>query len=45
MVGHLLRSRPIRWLTEPAVAAALDVGSLWAVYPTGLYPLLHQRVW
>ena len=32
----LLRSRPLRVLTEPAVAAVLDVGGLWLLYATPL---------
>lgn len=37
-------SRPaIRWLTEPAVAAILNVGGLWALYAGGLYAELHHR--
>ena len=37
-------SRPgIRWLTEPAVAATLNVGGLWVLYAGGLYGELHHR--
>ncbi|GAA3573967.1 cytochrome c oxidase assembly protein [Microlunatus spumicola] len=38
---RLLRSRPLRVLTEPAVAALLDVGGLWLVYGTPLLGLAH----
>lgn len=33
---RLLRSSPLRVLTEPGVAAALDVGGLWVLYGTPL---------
>ena len=39
----LLRSRPIRFLTEPVVAAILNVGGLWVLYLTPLYALQHHH--
>ena len=33
---RLLRTRPLRFLTEPSVAAVLDVGGLWLLYATPL---------
>jgi putative membrane protein len=41
---RLLRSRPLRVLTEPAVAAVLDVGGLWLIYGTPLLDLAHEHV-
>lgn len=36
-LSRLLRSRPARVLTTPAVAATLDVGGLWLLYTTDLH--------
>lgn len=38
-----MRSLPLRVLTEPGVAAVLDVGGLWLLYRGGLYPALQQQ--
>jgi putative membrane protein len=40
-LAAVLRSRPVAILTHPVVAAGLDVGGLWVVYRTGLYPAAH----
>lgn len=40
---RLLRSRPLRFLTEPSVAAVLDVGGLWLVYGTPLLDVAHAH--
>jgi putative membrane protein len=38
-------SRPLRVLTEPSVAALLDLGGLWLLYTTPLFALAqHQPV-
>ena len=42
-LSHLLRRRPLRLLTEPAVAALLDVGGLWVLYGTPLLRLTHDH--
>jgi putative membrane protein len=39
----VLRSRPLRVLTEPGVAAVLDVGGLWLLYGTPLLDLVHEH--
>ncbi len=44
-VSALLSSRPVRVLTEPSVAAVLNVGGLWLLYTTGLYPAMHHHPW
>lgn len=41
-LSRLLGSRPVRGLTEPTVAAALNVGGLWLVYATPVYALMHS---
>ncbi len=38
---RLLGIRPVRWLTEPVVAAALNLGGLWLLYRTPAYALTH----
>jgi putative membrane protein len=45
-LSAILRSRPVRVLTHPAVAATLDVGGLWLLYTTGLHavPILGLHV-
>ncbi len=41
----MLRSRPIRVLTHPVVAGALNVGGLWLLYATPVFPLMHASPW
>jgi putative membrane protein len=49
-LSRLLNSSPARWLTHPAVAAVINVGSLWVLYRSPLYgaaqhsTLLHTVV-
>jgi putative membrane protein len=40
---RVLRSRPLRVLTEPAVAALLSVGGLWLLYATPLLAVAHTN--
>lgn len=40
-VAALLRTPPVRFLTEPVPAAGLNIGGLWVLYGTGLYALTH----
>jgi putative membrane protein len=44
-VARLLRAWPMRLLTHPVTAAALDAGGLWTLYTTDLYPAMHDRPW
>ena len=44
-VTWLLGRRPLRWLTEPVVAAVLSVGGLWVLYRTPVYALTHVYGW
>jgi putative membrane protein len=39
----VLRSRPLRVLTEPAVAVVLDLGGLWLLYRTPLLGWTHAH--
>lgn len=39
----VLRSRPLRLLTEPAVAVVLDLGGLWLLYRTPLLGWTHTE--
>ncbi len=40
-VARLLRARPVRVVAHPVTAAVLNVGGLWVLYTTDLYPQLH----
>ena len=42
-LSRVLRSRPLRVLTEPAVAAVLAVGGLWVLYATPLLDVAHAH--
>lgn len=46
LLSRVLRSRPARVLTVPAVAAVLDVGGLWLLYTTDLHrhPVVQLHV-
>ncbi|CAD5141423.1 Putative membrane protein [Microbacterium sp. Nx66] len=44
-LSRVLRSGPIRALTHPVVAGALNVGGLWLLYATPLFPLMHASPW
>ncbi|REE03250.1 cytochrome c oxidase assembly protein [Citricoccus nitrophenolicus] len=41
---RLLRSRYVRVITHPVVAAVLNAGGLWGLYTTELYQLMHGSV-
>lgn len=43
-LSKLLRSSPIRVLSNPVTAALLNVGGLWVLYTTDLYRLMHEYV-
>jgi len=42
-LSSVLRSRPARFLSNPLVAAVIFVGSLYAVYMTGVFEALMQN--
>ena len=44
-VSWLLGTRPLRWLTEPVVAAVLSVAGLWVLYGTPVYALSQFYGW
>jgi putative membrane protein len=44
-VTWLLGTWPLRWLTEPVVAGALNVGGLWVIYGTPVYALSQSYGW
>ena len=44
-VTWLLGTRPLRWLTEPVVAAGLSIGGLWVLYGTPVYALSQSYEW
>ena len=43
-VTALLKSRPLRFLSNPATAAVLNIGGLYALYMTNLFHLMHESV-
>ena len=42
-LSRLLRSKPARVLTEPAIAATLNVGALGLLYTTTLFAAMHAN--
>ena len=42
-LSRLLRSTPARVLTEPAIAATLNVGGFWLLYTTTLLAAMHAN--
>ena len=44
-LARLLASRLPATLTNPAVAAVLDIGGLWMLYRTELYSLMSTKPW
>ncbi|HZA74514.1 MAG TPA: cytochrome c oxidase assembly protein [Propionibacteriaceae bacterium] len=44
-VTWLLGTPLLRWLTEPVVAAVVNVGGLWILYRTPVYALTHSYGW
>jgi putative membrane protein len=41
-LSRLLRLRPVSLLTHPVTAGVLDMGGLWLIYTTDLYPMSHE---
>ncbi|MDE5413667.1 cytochrome c oxidase assembly protein [Alkalihalobacterium chitinilyticum] len=44
-VSRLLKSRYVRFVTDPIVASLLNVGALWILYTTHLYTAMHEYSW
>ncbi|MEK4628060.1 MAG: cytochrome c oxidase assembly protein [Solibacillus sp.] len=42
-LSKALKSWPSRLYTHPIVAAFLNIGGLWLLYTTDLYPLMHEN--
>jgi putative membrane protein len=42
-LAQVLKSKPIRILTDPITASVLNIGGLWVLYMTGLYAVIHQN--
>jgi putative membrane protein len=43
-LSRVLKSWPIRMISDPIVASLLNIGGLWFLYLTDLYSLMHQSV-
>ncbi|MBC6972794.1 cytochrome c oxidase assembly protein [Bacillus sp. Xin] len=43
-LSSVLRSWPIRTLSDPIVATLLNLGGLWVLYTTKLYSMMHQNI-
>lgn len=43
-LSHVLKSWPLRILTDPLPTAFLNIGSLWILYTTDLFRLMHQSL-
>ncbi|WP_207918584.1 cytochrome c oxidase assembly protein [Saccharopolyspora karakumensis] len=44
-LARCTRSTPMRVLTQPAIAAMLNIGGLWVLYRTGVYAAMHTEPW
>lgn len=44
-LSRVLRSRPVRVVSHPVVAALFNAGGLWLLYTTDLFHLMHSSVW
>jgi putative membrane protein len=42
-LSHWLRSSPVRLFTHPVTASCLNIGGLWLLYTTGLYPAVQHN--
>ncbi|MEC0273397.1 cytochrome c oxidase assembly protein [Peribacillus castrilensis] len=41
-LSKVLKSWPLRFLSNPITASALNIGGLWILYTTGLYGVMHH---
>ncbi|MFP3359349.1 cytochrome c oxidase assembly protein, partial [Planococcus sp. SIMBA_143] len=44
-LSRLLNSRYISFITNPLVAATLNIGGLFLIYITGLFTMMHMSAW
>ncbi|WP_320415339.1 cytochrome c oxidase assembly protein [Psychrobacillus antarcticus] len=40
----ILRSRPLHFVQHPIIASLLNVGGLWMLYTTDLFPMMHENM-
>lgn len=43
-LSRMLRSRPVRIMSDPVVASLLNIGGLWILYTTNLYMIMQQNI-
>jgi putative membrane protein len=43
-LSRWLRSSPVRLLAHPVTASCLNIGGLWLLYPTGLFPVVNHNL-
>lgn len=43
-VTRLLRSKPIRILSDPITASVLNIGGLWVLYTTPIFHAMHDNI-
>ncbi|MGG1575161.1 cytochrome c oxidase assembly protein [Fictibacillus sp. NRS-1165] len=44
-LSFILKLWPFRLATHPLIASVLNIGGLWVLYSTDLYPLMHEYQW
>ncbi|WP_271400200.1 cytochrome c oxidase assembly protein [Salinicoccus roseus] len=44
-LSRLLNSRYISFITNPLIAATLNIGGLFLIYMTGLFTMMHMSAW
>lgn len=43
-LSRILKSKPIRIMSDPIVASVLNIGGLWILYTTNLYMVMQQNI-
>ncbi|MEK3886751.1 cytochrome c oxidase assembly protein [Bacillus sp. FSL K6-3431] len=43
-ISSMLKSRPVRTLSDPIIATLLNLGGLWVLYTTDLFSAMHQNI-
>lgn len=43
-LSRILKSRPVRIMSDPIVASLLNIGGLWILYTTNLYMVMQQNI-
>lgn len=43
LLSHILKHKAIRLFSHPIVASVLNIGSMWLLYTTSFYSLMHQN--